>query len=528
MTKALWKKQMMEVFSWLYTDKKTGKLRTAKGIAGYVLLYLVIFGFLSVMFGVAAVMLCEPLLSVDMGWMYWCLMGSIAVFFGVFGSVFNTFASLYQAKDNDLLLAMPIPVRHILLVRLFGVYAMGLMYELMVMIPTLIIWFIHAPFSPLGTVCAVLIPLVLSVFVLVLSAVLGWVVALISGKLKHKNIITVIISLAFFVVYYYFSTQAYVLLEALVRNAQAVGGKIKIAMYPLYHMGLAAEGNLLSMLVFTGIIAALFLLVYWVMSRSFLKLATTNRGAAKAVYKEQKVNSRSVGGALLSKELRRFLGSANYMLNCGMGILFMPVAAGVLIWKAEAVRGFMAMIPQGYAPLIAVAAVCILSSMNDMSAPSVSLEGKNLWLLKSLPVSGSQALMAKLKLHLVLTLIPAAVLVVALEWVIQPEVLLAILIPVVSGLFILLMGSLGLTINLKTPNLNWTSEIVPIKQSVGVMIALLGGWAMVVGLAGLYIPLRNALSPAVYLAMVSGLLLVVDAVLIRWLMTKGARRFETL
>ncbi len=120
MTKALLKKQMMEVFSWLYQDKKSGKHRTAKGAVGCALLYLLLFGFLGVMFGAAAVSLCKPLLLNDMGWLYWCLMGLIAIFFGVFGSVFNTYSSLYQAKDNDLLLSMPVPVSRILLIRLSG------------------------------------------------------------------------------------------------------------------------------------------------------------------------------------------------------------------------------------------------------------------------------------------------------------------------------------------------------------------------------------------------------------------------
>ena len=144
MMRALFRKQMMEVFSWLYQDKKSGKIRTSGGIVGYVLLYLLIFGALGVMFGAVAVLLCEPFLAAGMGWLYWCLMGMIAIFLGVFGSVFNTYSSLYQAKDNDLLLSMPIPVSHILLVRLSGVYAMGLMYELTVMIPTVIIWFVRS------------------------------------------------------------------------------------------------------------------------------------------------------------------------------------------------------------------------------------------------------------------------------------------------------------------------------------------------------------------------------------------------
>ena len=529
MTKALFKKQMMEVFSWLYKDRKSGKLRSAKGIAGYVLLYLIIFGFLGVIFYIAANTLCDPLLSAEMGWLYWCLMGLISLFLGVFGSVFNTYSSLYQAKDNDFLLSLPVPASRILLVRLAGVYAMGLMYELMVIVPTMIVWFLTAPFSGIGTVCVVLIPFILSVLILVLSAVLGWVVAMIAGHLKHKNIITVFVSLAFIAAYYYLYSKAYSMLQMILLNAEAVGNTMKTALYPLYHMGLAAEGNWLSMLIFTAIIGILFAIVYAVLSRSFLKLATANRGAARTAYKEQKSKVRSVGGALLQKELRRFLGSSNYMLNCGLGIILMPIAAAALVWKAEAVQTFLsAAFPQKYLPLLAAGAVCLLTAMNDITAPSVSLEGKNLWLAQSFPISGKQALTAKLKLHLLLTLIPAAPLIAALEWIIKPAPVFAVLIPIVVVLFVLLMASLGLTLNLKMPNLNWTSEIVPIKQSMGVMLALFGGWAIIVALAGLYGILEKIFSPLAYFFLLCGLLLACTSILLRWLFTRGVKIFNTL
>lgn len=311
MTKALLKKQMLEVFSWLYKGRKTGKRRSAKGIVGYVVLYLFVFGSVGSMFYMAADMLCAPLVAAGMGWLFWCLMGLLTVVLGVFGSVFTTYTSLYQAKDNDLLLSMPIPASRIMLIRLLGVYAIGLMYELMVIIPTQIVWFRTVPFSAVGAVFVVLIPLVLSVLVLVLTAVLGWVVALIAGRLKHKNMVTVFASLAFIAIYYYVYGQAYSMLQSILVNAEAVGDKMKSILYPLYHMGLAAEGNVLSMLIFTAIIGALFGIVYAVLSHSFIKLATANRGAAKTAYKRQKAKVSPVGRALLQKELRRFLGSSN-------------------------------------------------------------------------------------------------------------------------------------------------------------------------------------------------------------------------
>ena len=529
MTRALLRKQLMEVFSWLYRDKKSGKHRSVKGVVGWGLLYLLLFAFLGVMFGVAAVTLCGPLLTEKMGWLYWCLMGLIAIFFGVFGSVFNTYSSLYQAKDNDMLLSMPIPTSRILLVRLSGVYAMGLMYELIVMIPTVVIWLMNAPFSMVGTIHVLLIPLVLSLLILVLSAILGWVVALIAVRVKHKNIITVLVSLVFIAAYYYLYARAYSLIQLILLNPETVGSRLKAVFYPLYHMGMAAQGNILSMIVFTVIVVVAFMIAYWVLSRSFLKLATANRGVAKSAYKEQSVKVKSVHSALLQKEFSRFTGSANYMLNCGLGVILMPVSAAALVWKADLVREFSSLSAiQEYIPLLAIATICLLMTMNDMAAPSISMEGKNLWIVQSLPVSGKQVLLSKLKLPLLLTWISAIPLVIAVEWLIKPSLLNGILIPAAASFYALLMAEIGLVLNLKMPNLHWTSEIIPLKQSAPVTLALLGGWLIIVALAGIYVLLRNVVSVTAFGILLCTVLLIAGGWLYHWLMTKGAKIFETL
>ena len=364
-----------------------------------------------------------------------------------------------------------------------------------------------------------------------LSAVLGWVVALISGRLKHKNIVVVILSLVFIAAYYYCYGHAYTILQTILANPQAVSAKARSILYPLYHMGLAAEGNVLSMVIFTAIAAVVFAIVYLVLSRSFLKIATANRGAAKTKYKEKRAAVRPVSRALLYKELRRFLGSSNYMLNCGLGIVIMLASAVALLWKQTMLREMVSGIFAGQTELVfllAAGAVCLLASKNDISAPSVSLEGKNLWLVQVFPVSGEQVLMAKLKLHLILTLVPTLVLVAAVEWVLKPTLGFAILIPVTAAAFVVLTAAFGLFLNLNMPNLNWTSEIIPIKQSMGVMIALFGGWVLVAALAGLYYLVARLLGPLTYLLCAAVLLAVLSALLLRWIRTRGAEIFEAL
>ena len=308
--------------------------------------------------------------------------------------------------------------------------------------------------------------------------------ALISSKVRNKSFVTVILSLAFIGGYYYVYFRAFDMLAGILTNADTIAASVKSILFPFYHMGLAAEGKPLSMLIFMGVIAALFALVYLVLSRGFIKLATTNKGTAKVKYKEQAVKAGNADSALLKKELKRFLSSPNYIMNCGLGIIFMLIAAVALIINRSTIAVYLPVLYEGVEsmiPLLITAALCMIVSMNDISAPSVSLEGKNLWLVQVLPVSGWQVLKAKLKLHLLLTLPPAAVLTISALIVFQPDVEYMILIPLTVVAFIVTMALFGLFMNLKAPNLNWTNEAVPIKQSLSVTAALFGGWVLISG-----------------------------------------------
>jgi len=525
---------MLESFSWLFYNAKSGKLRKGVGLLGNIILYIAVFGIVAAIFFGMSIMLCEPLVEIGYGWLYFAITGMVAIVLGAFGSVFNTHSTLYLAKDNELLLALPVPASKILFARISGVYLMGLLYEMIVMVPVLIVWFIFADLTILGVIFSLLIPVVLSFFVLTLSCVLGWVVALVSSKIKNKSFITVILSLAFIAAYYYFYMQAYEMLGELVANADAVGEGVKNILYLFYHMGLAAEGNVLSMLFFTGVIAALFALVYFVLTRTFIKIATTNKGSARSkkkisVGKEAKVSS--VDKALLFKERKRFTSSANYMMNCGLGTIFILVAAVALLIGGDKFGEALNQVfgeKDGLVLLIATAAAATISSMNDITAPSVSLEGKSLWLLQSLPVDPWKVLWAKVRLHWSITSIPTIVLLFACKYAFGFDALEWFVMFVVVMLFIMFMAEFGLIMNLLKPNLTWTNEVIPIKQSMAVFVATFGGMILVGVFAIAYVLLNTILSPAVFLMLVAAVLFAAVAVAEWWLRTKGRKIFAAL
>ena len=70
-----------------------------------------------------------------------------------------------------------------------------------------------------------------------------------------------------------------------------------------------------------------------------------------------------------------------YMLNCGMGCVFLLVGAIAALVKAQDLLAFISQIPEfsSLSSLLVPALVCLVVSMNVITAPSISLEGRNLW-----------------------------------------------------------------------------------------------------------------------------------------------------
>lgn len=529
MLKTLLKKQMAEIFRNYFYDPKKNKMRSRGATIAYIVLYaLLMVGLLGGIFALMAVGLCGPLVEGGMDWLYYLLVGLIAVFLGTFGSVFSTYSSLYLSKDNDLLLSLPIPVRCVMASRLLGVYLLGLMYAAVVIVPGVIVYWLTAPVTA-GTIVGGV--LIVSVIVMVLSCLLGWVVARISLKLKNKSFITVLLSLLFLAAYYFVYYKAQALITLLVENAAVYGMKIRGSAYLLYLFGSVGAGDWLAMGIVTVTQAALLALTLWGIARSFLKIATATGSVKKVRFEHRAVRAQSVQRALFGKELRRFTASPNYMLNCGLGILMLPVAGIVLLIKGGALGRMLADVFSGnvgVVPVLMCAAVCLLASMNDMAAPAVSLEGRNLWLVQSLPVVPWQALRAKLDVQLVLTGVPVLFCALCMVIVLPGSALEKALLVIVALLYTLLSALAALALGLKMPNLTWTNETTPIKQSGCVMLSLFANWFYALALGGLYFLCGNALSAAVYLAIFAVVTAAGSALLLHWVKQRGARIFAAL
>ncbi len=536
MLKALLRKQLAENFRTYFYDTRKNRPRSKSStILSFVLFGVLMVGLLGTMFTMLSIALCAPLAEVGAPWMYFTVLALLAVMLGTFGSVFNTFAGLYLAKDNDLLLSMPIPVRYILTARLLGVYLLGLLYSGVLIIPAVVVYWCMVSFSLRSVLGGILLILTVSGIVMFLSCALGWVVAKISRKLKNKSLITVLISLVFLGAYYYFCTNAQNLMQELIANAADYGARIRGTAYPLYLLGQMGVGDPVAMLVWVAGTAAVLFLTLYIMARGFIRLATSTGTVAHVTYREKKARVASPAGALRRREFARFLGSPTYMLNCGLGTVFGVACAGFLLARNVWAHEILTALAQAYetditsfAPVAASAAAALLS-MTIITAPSVSLEGRTIWLAQSLPVTPWQVLRAKLEIHLLVGGIPAALCGIAAATVLRLPFPVAVLTVLLPFLFVLLSACFGLFLNLLRPNLAWISEITPIKQSMSVAIASLGGLGYTVLLCvGSLVLMKTAVPAWVTLLAGNALTALLSLLLLRWLKRRGTQIFATL
>jgi len=518
-------------------NRRRGKKGGGKGMKALMIFLIVycvaVFGG---MFGVMFYAMHDPFVALDMGWLYYGLGAALASALCFVGSVFFTQSTIYDAKDNDLLLAMPIRPSAILGSRLALLLLLNYAYALLILIPCGVARCILAPVTMGGVIRYVLFALLLPLIPTTLSCVVGGLIALLISRVRNKNFITLALSLVFLGAYFAvcFNMQTYI--EGMIENGAAIGTAIQKVLPPFYAAGLALDqGSWLQLLRFAAWCVFPFALVYALLSRSFLRIATMKRGAAKVRYQAKAMHASSPRRAMVRKELMHLGNSSAYMLNGGMGAI-LAVAVSILVaLKGTSILQALADIYAGgfevsrYVMPFACIVECLTLSMSILSAPSISLEGKNLWLLQSAPLSAADVLLGKALMHLAVTgaagLVSSLILALVLP---MPalDVLLLFITPLALNAF---MALLGVVVNLHWHRFDYTNETMVIKQSASVVITMFAGMGVVLLPVLLYVfLLYKAVSVTLMMALFTLALVIAGAVMYDYLAHRAEKAFANL
>lgn len=524
MIRALLKKQLLELGAAFVRSSKTGKRRSRAGAFGYALLFAVLMLLVMLSFGSMALPLAVTLVPQGLDWLYFVLMELSALTVSVLASAFTSYGHLFRCRDNQQLLALPIPPGAIFAVRCGGVYLTGLIYLLLAWVPSVVCYALAAPRPGEALLAALPVALALAGVSMVLAVLLGWAVALLNRRARHKSLVTVVGTLLFLAVYYAAFCWVSNAVDALALDAVQAGATAGRAAAPLRLLGLAAVGNVPALLLFLALAAACMALCGKALAKPYLRLLTLEPGRTKAEYRAKTQKKQP-----LRRELLHLGACPMWLLNCALSSLLLPVLGVVALWKAADLRAFTAAYLPESLPMLVCGMVCAIAAMNFITAPSVSLEGGTLWLLQSLPVPPQQVLRAKAELQLLLTL-PGA-------WFCAGCAMAALRIPAGQGLlvmvvlaaFVWLTAQFGLALGLCLPNLHWVSEAAVVKRSAASMLAMFGGWLLAGGV--LFLPLillDYAVPPLAAQTVCLAVLLGLDLLLHRGLCTRGAARFAAL
>ena len=456
---------------------------------------ILLFAFLLAYFwfaiGAVAYGVCQGVKGTDTTWVVFVFATFIAAGLSLFGSVFATKTQIFDSKDNELLLSMPIPPKYIFISRMIVLLLVNYLLEAVVMLPFLAVFGYVIGFSALGAACSLLVFLLLPFLTLAVSCLIAWVVSEIASRLRNKTIVTVALLVVFLLGYLLLCGSFGVVVGEGGLEDIDLSGLKKTALF-FWAGDAMANGNLLSLLLFALCALVPALIAFVILDKSFIRIITTKKTGVKIEYRGNKEKSRSVRGALFKKEIRRFFTSVTYMMNSGVGCIMCLFFAVMLALSASELAPGLesALGAQMYSRVapVAVCSICIvMSGMSCVSAPSISLEDKNLWILQSSPIDPKDVLMAKLACHVAVCAPTGLISAVVLGVAYQIGVLGIIVALAGVAVSVLFTGYWGLFLGLKFPKFGWQNENVAVKQGFAVFGAMFGSMLSLMILSGLAI-----------------------------------------
>ena len=301
--------------------------------------------------------------------------------------------------------------------------------------------------------------------------------------MKNKSLVTTILSVAAFLVYFLLCFNLGDYITVIEENPSLVSSFISDYLGLFVLMGKAvANLDIIALLITIAVCVLPFAVVIFILSKSFLKIVTDKKSAKKAVYRKKEMKAGTISSALIKKEFQRFFTSATYFLNSFMGIIFMILIAAAIILNVNGIKEFISEISTGLGFLLpienimaffGIAIIIVISAFNIPTSVCISLEGKTLWILQSMPLKAKDVLLAKMRAAVIATSIPNLIFAVIMSILFGLDILSITAIIIVAIAMPIFSSCFGIIINMLMPRFDWVNETLCVKQSGSTIISLL-------------------------------------------------------
>ena len=385
---------------------------------------------------------------------------------------------LIGLKDYDMVMSMPVSIVWIVTSRITLLYFINFIICFVAMIPSSIVYIIYT--RPSFSVFFFLFGALLftPVIPMIFSFTLGVIIVAISSRTKYNHIFSLVLSTVVVLLIVFMTTKMQLMDADEITNLGGTLANILNKLYPPASLISVALSRVDwgSFVLFISISLLMGFLFVGVVSHyyKFLNTAIFSHHVNKN-YRIGKLKDSSAFMALYKKEFRRLISCTIYALNSCIGIVLLLVISVFAIFffsntlkEQLEVAGLVKDISDTM-PIV----LSIFVSITSTTAASLSLEGKNRWIMCSVPVSSKTVFDSKIAVNLTVILPPLYVSIFIVKWIF-PYPIQTILIFIIPTVYAFFVSVLGMYLNIKFPKYDWNSEYYAVKGGAISVLATVG------------------------------------------------------
>ena len=452
-----------------------------------------------------------------------------ALAFSMISVLLRASGYLFYYKDYDILAPLPIHSRKLFISKLVVLLTMIYFVNFIIALPIMFAYFYWEGFNILSLLIYIIGFLLIPLIPTIVMSLLSLGISLFTSKLRYSKIINLIIMVIVFIGIMALST------SMSNTTVNPLTGQIDLftnitKYYPPFKWFNQAvyENSLLDLLWLIGSHIIIFGIAIYFIEK--LAEFTNKRGIrSHIIYKQKKLSyqQKPVVQSLVEKEFKKFFGSTLYALNSGVGLIMLVVLAiASLIFKAD-VEGMLSQ-ELGFALNAEIMLMVVFGFVIGMTytpAISLSLEGKNLWILKSLPISASYVMFSKIVFNLILILPIAMTSLIILGISLSIPFVNIILLMLLIIAFSILTSCLDAVINLYLPKFDFQNETEVIKQSAGAFLGIFGTFGVLITFGVAYYFISDYISLEVSIILLTALSVILTIPFVYIIKTKATKLF---
>ena len=525
------------------SDMAIFKIKTKKKSKSSALVPVFIATYIMFMIWSGANSFLEKLAPMNLGYLLLAMATMGISLITLLEGIYKSGPLLFNCKDDQLLLSLPIKRRTVVFIRILKLYVFELLYNSMFLLPVMIAYIRWGDVGPTYYLTCFVMLLMLPIIPIVISCIIGAITSGISSKFKYKNVVEIVISMIALIGVFYFSFKVEDIFNYLLANAESINDFIVKRYYPAgVFSKLVVDFNIKDLLIFISVNIAVMVATIFVLGKFYFrinsKLKSVNTSKVHSKVKPLNFKAKSQTNSLIRKELNIFFKTPVFIVNAGFSLVLFLVLAVLFAIRFDSVATIL--INEETGPGIAkdliynnlsvviFALISFGTFMTSITSSIISLEGRNISILKSLPIKTKTILMSKVKAALLITTPAMLVGDLILFIRFRTNIFEALFLVVLSILMPLISHFVGIIINLKYPKLEWESPAEAVKQSTSSFVAVMLGMVLLMITIGVAFALIGKILPIFVLLVATGVSTLINLVLYLYLTKKSVKDFDNL